>query len=1294
MRPIRGAYLATVGPPSDDGGRACPASRRAAAPAFRLALRGPTRMLPAVSFPRFDRFLGKLPAGVLPWALAVAVAAGAGAAEGTWTAEGAHRWQALSVPPGERAGFVLLPPRATGLDFTNAIAGARHLANQQLLDGSGVTAADIDGDGRVDVFFAGLGGASGLWRNLGDWHFANVTAAAFGTGGPLATLDATGCAFADLDGDGSPDLVVNSHGQGTHVFLNDGHGRFHPRPPVLNAGRGGRTVAIGDVDGDGWPDLYIANSRVRTMADQPNARPTFRTERGRAEVVAIDGRPATAPDLTNRFVVNARGGVDELGEPDVLYRNLGGTNLAEVPWTGGAFLDADGAALRSAPLDWGLAAMFRDLDGDGRPDLYVANDFEGADRIWWNESRPGEIRFRAGPRRGLRHTSLSSMGVDMADVDRDGHDDVLVVDMLGRDHRQRLTQREGRPAPETDPSDPDAVPQQEANVLQMGRGDRTFAETAAFAGVQASDWSWTPAFLDVDLDGWEDLLVTTGQWRSPRDLDVAAEVRRMRQTRRMTDAELFAMRLKLPRLDTPNVAFRNDGHGRFVEAGQDWGFDTPGVKHGMCLADLDGDGDADVLVNQLNGPALVYRNEATAPRVAIRLRGDGGNRRGIGARIRVTPRDGPLPVQTQEITAGGRYLSGDDAERTFAARGTESLSIRVRWPDGRESVVSDGRPNRRYELSPGPAAPAPARVVAPPAWFVDDTARIGHTNRAVPFDEFLRQPLAPRRLLNEGPGVSWGDVDGDGKEDLVVGAGFHGTLAVFVSDGTGGFRRGTNLAPRAAHTTVLPFGGKWAVGESSHADGTPVGAAISTWPGGGPSWPAGADAVGALAAADVDGDGVLELFAGGRVVSGQWPAAATSWLLKEDGGVFGAAQTFTNLGLVQGAVFADFDADGKPDLALACEWGPPRLFRNQRGRLAGWEPEIAVGGSRQPLSALSGLWTSVQAGDLDGDGRMDLVLGNWGENSFAALYGTPRVAFHGDLDQDGYHDVILAYPRPGRIDAGNPPAPEDLLPVHGLSVLGPLVPALRERFATHRAFANADLAGVLGEEGAGMKRVEARWMASVVLLNRGDHFELRRLPDVVQRAPVWGIVVADFDGDGHEDVFVAQNYSGHNHGWPRDDAGLGVVLRGRGDGGFDALDPAASGVRIDGEGRGAATADYDGDGRPDLAVAESGGPLRLFRNATGKPGLRVRLQGPAGNPTAAGASVRLGWEGQAGPARESRLGGGHWSCDAATLVMARPVGGPTELRVRWPGGAETTTQVGATAREVVIGADGAVVRSR
>jgi len=1211
------------------------------------------------------------------------------ASPAVWHEEIGYRWRPLSVPARGGPGFAELLPSRTGIRFTNSVTLDSALWNRHLAQGGGVALGDVDGDGRPDIYLTSNQGSNALYRNLGDWRFEDITTSA---GVAMTGHHSTGAVFADVDGDGDLDLLVSTLGGGVALFVNDGHGVFTERTTQagLGASSGSMTMTLTDVDGDGRLDLYVANYKTRSAMDvyPPQERQFDQVIRDlgghRYEVVPKFRRDYRVVDRPEYNLVS----MQQRADSDGFYLNDGKGHFTLVPWTSGRFRDETGKPLVAAPEYFGMSAKFTDIDGDGAPDLYVCNDFEDPDMFWLNDGRGS---FRAVPRLAVRNTSNSSMAVDFSDVDRDGNVDILVVDMLGRGPRRKSEIPTHTPFPKLIGLIDDR-PQWQRNTLLWNRGDGTFAQIAGYAGIEASDWTWDALFLDIDLDGYEDVLATTGHLWDVMDADTWERVRAT-----FTGLDWRRELALFPKLALKNVAFRNNGDLTFSDAGARWGFaGEDGISHGMATADLDGDGALDVVVSRLGTPAAVFKNLAGAPRIAVRLRGRSPNTAGAGSKIRVL--GGPVPVQQKEVVLGGTYLSGSDPLYTFAAGTAQDLTIEVDWRRGGRSVVRGVRPNREYEIqeppsplrSPGlrPGSAGPAAPGAP--WFRDMSGRLGQRHVETPFNDWARQPLLPQALSQLGPGVSWYDVDGDGAEDLLITPGRGGTLAYYRNDHGRLSRVDLHLAPaRYDQTTVLPVpdgkgGSTLLVGQSNYESQTPSEAAavpsvIAIVPpgGGGRVTPVVAGdvaSVGPLAVADVDGDGDLDLFVGGRVAPGAYPGAVSSRLFRNEGGRFVLdepnSNLFKNAGLISAAVFSDVNGDGWPDLILAPDWGSLELFLNEHGRFRDATPEYH-------LNRVVGRWNGVTTGDLDGDGRLDIVATSWGRNTkYRVDPDRPLLLYYGDLTGSRRWDMIEAQ-YDDRLRAVAPLTP--------LSQLMTALPAVRLRTRTFAAYANATLADVLGPTFGGVKHLEARTLDHQVFLNQGGTFAATPLPVEAQFAPAFYAGVTDLDGDGHEDVFLSQNFFATEIGTPRYDAGRGLVLRGRGDGTLEPVPGQVSGITVYGDQRGAAFADYDGDGRIDLVVSQNGAETKLYHNERARPGLRVRLiDGPL-NPHGIGAMIRVVYEGSRGPAREVHGGSGYWSEDGAIQVLGLEQGKvPASVWVRWPGGSETVAALAAGQREITI----------
>ncbi len=1218
---------------------------------------------------------------------------------GEWHPAPGHRWRELDVRDGvstvagARAGFTALAAVRSGITHRNDVDDARAMADRDLLIGAGAAVGDFDGDGYPDLFLASVEQPAALYRNAGGFTFIDVTAA---SGITTASISTTGATFADVDNDGDADLLVGTRGGPVMLWLNDGRGHFTDGTAAsgLTGGYAATTLTLADVDRDGDLDLYVATYKLRNALDAypPQARAFDQVVTKTASGYAVK------PEWEKEYRIEDRpdlGGImrSQRADPDLFFLNDGHGHFTHTPIRGTRFRDESGAPLAAEPDFFTLAARFYDVNNDGAPDLYVCNDFEDPDQFWLND---GSGNFRLAPPWALAATSNTCMSVDFGDVDRDGTVDIFTADMLS----PTLVARQAKipthtPMPKA-MGLPGDRPQWMRNMLHLGRGDGSWAQVADFAGVAATDWTWGSAFLDVDLDGFEDLITVSGHRWDIRDADTFDRIRNSFPRVPWNEEQG-----QFPLLATRNIVLRNNGDATFNAMKDGWGIGAEeAISQGIALADFDLDGDLDLVVTRLNAAAQLYRNEAAAPRVAVRLVGTKGNRSGVGALVSVV--GGRVPIQSREMTAGGHYLSGSEPLLTFAASPDSGmrdagLRLSVRWPDGRESVISGVRANRLYEISePDAGAPRPANPARVVPLFEDATSRLGgHSHHEVAYDDFRRQLLLPGRLSQLGPGLAWIDMDGDTHDDLVVGAGRGGALTVLLNQGARFIpsRRGAPATGDLTGIVALTDGrgrGRLAVGQANYEAGTldsalAIPGVISVATGrtlqGGEVFGGlvGGDtaSVGPLAAGDVNGDGYLDLFVGARVVGGAWPISAPSRLLLGSAeGRFTAdalnARAMEGLGLVSAALIVDVTGDPAPDLVVAGEFGPVRVLRNERGRLV--DVTAALG-----LDQLRSRWNGLASGDFDGDGRLDLVVTSWGRNlPWGATASRPHVLYMGYL---GGKALGLAFARADSVTRQE-------MPLESFARLGVAFPALRSRVATYTDFATRSVQTLFGADTLGAVRIGATTYDQTILLNRGERFLVRPLPAMAQRAPAFGVNVADFDGDGREDLFLAQNYFPTEISTLRLDAGVGLVLLGDGQGRFRPLGVGESGVTVRGDQRGSAVSDFDSDGRADIAVSQNGGPTTLWRNSTGRPGVRIRLIGPAANPLAIGARVTLSGEGWRGPVRPVVTGSGFWSSDSPVLVLARHAKA-NSVHVRWPSGAESVVPLPRGSREVVVRASGA-----
>jgi hypothetical protein len=1167
--------------------------------------------------------------------------------------------------------FETLDPKETGIDFFHKKSESP-LVSPELIIGSGVAMGDFDGDGLVDVFLPSSTSSGQLYRNLGDFHFENVTEQAGIVKDPNRWT--TGAVFVDVDNDENLDLFVCGHACPDQLYINQGDGKFVERAAEygLDSSTSSVMMAFADYDRDGDLDAYLVTNHI-----PPSGEIHYRLEYDPLGVPHVPEKYLEYRDTV--FIGNRIYKIILTGQYDYLYRNEGNGAFSDVSESAG--IRGERAKIRGN--DRGLSATWWDYNDDGWPDLYVANDFYGADRLYHNNC---DGTFTDLIATVIPHTPWFSMGSDFGDLNNDGRFDLIGTDMSEyTEYRRKITRRNTQ---ESGWFLDFPVPRQYVrNAVFLNSSAERFHEIAYLTGLESTNWTWSVRLVDLDQDGRQDVHFTNGMSMDLDNNDLKNEALRAGPTDSAAYRRFWAAQ---PMLRQRNLAFQNLGQLHFKDVSQGWGLDHLGVSFGAAFGDLDNDGDLDVVINNFDDVATVARNCGTdGHSIRIRLRGTISNRWGIGAKVELRAA-GEHQVGYLSLARG--FMSASDPTLHFGLGGAEVIDeLVVRWPSGHRQRFAHLPVDRLYTITEPSAAAAVVQddQVDPPSQPLFARSKllgpVKHYEQ--PFDDFARQPLLPFRLSQLGPGLAVGDVNGDAIDDFCLSGAKGSWPSLLVSSDHGDWSEPSPVFPPwtddrdVEQTGVLMFdadgdddldlffvggGNECEPGDESLRDRLYLNdgrGEFSPAPAG--QVPDLRDSGSVVAAADYDRDGDLDLYIGGRCIPGGFPKTPSSRLLKNDAGSFHDATTkdgpdLLQSGLVTSALWTDVNADGWIDLMVTHEWGPIKLFVNERGTLR--DATEASG-----LADLHGWWNGIAGRDLDSDGDIDFVATNLGRNTrYRVTYDHPARLYLGDFNHDGKPVLVE-----GTYDEQN-----QLVPVGSKAEVERAIPEVEIAFPTFREFASATMADIVGAEALESSlQLSANTVDSVVLRNDGQaHFKVEPLPQLAQLAPGFGVVLNDFDADGMVDIYLVQNSYAPRRETGRMDGGTSALLLGQQDGSFRTMSYQETGLLVPGDAKSLAVSDLNGDGWPDLIVGINDAAVMAFEHQKipGRQMAAIRLRGRPGNPTAVGARVTIQSDDQFEQTAEVQAGGGYLSQQSAQLYFGLGTQGRvTAVDIRWPDGQST-----------------------
>jgi len=1140
----------------------------------------------------------------------------------------------LSQPTGNTR-FTRLPSSETGITFAHPVIADHPMAYLYFSSAAsgGTAIGDVNQDGRPDIFVASGPQQNKLYlQKETPFQFTDATEQA-GVGG--SDRWSCGATMVDINADGRLDIFVANYDAPNQLFLNLGNGTFQDRAGEygLNMTDASLEGAFADYDRDGDLDLYLMTYRYENPAGMPSKPP----------ILLKNGRRAIHPDAEKYYeLVDDNLGYGPVGRWDSLLRNNGDGTFSNVTHEAG---------IRGP--GHGQSVTWWDFNHDGFVDIHVGNDFNDPDRLYRNN---GDGTFTNVVRDVVPHTTWFSMGADVGDVDRDGRLDLLSSDMSSTTHfKQKTTMGSMGTHAEFLAT---AVPRQYMrNALLLNSAHNRFREAAYLTGLESTDWTWSVKLADFDCDGLLDVFFTNGSVRSFTDSDL---VLTLSERQGKTEWDIYK---HTEPLRESNLAFCNQGNLVFENQSQAWGLDHLGVSMSAAHGDLDGDGDLDLVVANMDEPLAVYRNDSQEnQRITLRLHGRNQNRFATGAVVTV---ETAAKCQVAQLQPTGGFLASDQPILHFGCGESTKVDVVIDWPDGTQQTIENLAANHHYEIAQQPGLPTTPRSESRATLFETQSLPAELTHQENAFDDYALQPLLPHRMSALGPGMAAGDANGDGHADIFVGGamGHPGRVAVWQPDQKQYVT--TEQSALLADKDYEDMGAIWLdVDQDGDVDlfvasGGNERAANSEWyqprlylndgtgqldraPEAVPQLQVSA---GPVCAADVDQDGDVDLFLGGRQVPGKYPLPASSYLLLNSDGQFHDAthsyfaDQLTDVGMVTGALFSDVDRDDDLDLLLTREWDHMQLFRNENGRFVDASAEARLTGFR-------GWWTGITCLDCDNDGDLDYVATNLGENTkYHASDAKPFRIFYGDFEGDGKPKLVEA-----EYEA------EKLFPVRGKSCSTHAMPSLAEKFTTYKQFAAATVEEIYTPRCLDEAyQCSANLLSHVLLQNDGSgRFELSKLPRDAQIAPGFGTVAVDFDADGIQDLFIAQNFFSPQPETGNLDGGLGTLLQGNGNGTFTAVSATASGIVVPQDAMATLVDDHRADGRFDLLVSTNNDVVHKITSQNPSSGVAIRFPTSRSTADLAGGRVEVRFADGTSQVYEIAAGNGYLSQQPPTIYFANP----------------------------------------